>query len=188
MRRFQLDEAVGVLERTPAVLTALLRDLPGGWVTGNEGPGTWSPFDVVGHLIDGEEEDWIPRTRIILARGDDPHFESFDRTRHLTRNRGETLGTLLDRFTSLRAANLRTLVGFGLSEEQLSWTAKHPELGRVTLRQHLATWVTHDLDHIVQIGRTMARRYGEAVGPWREFIRVLREADLDSGRTGGSVG
>lgn len=184
---FELGEALAVLERPPAVLRTLLADLPEGWTTGTEGAGTWSPFDVVGHLIDGEEADWIPRMRIILAQGSHPRFESFDRTRHLARNSGETLSTLLGRFTTLRAENLVTLLSFGVTEEQLSWTAEHPELGRVTLRQHLATWVAHDLDHIVQIGRTMAKQYREAVGPWHNFIRVVRDEDLDSGHTGASV-
>ena len=172
---FQLDDAVAVLERTPAVLRTLLADLPSSWIRATEGADTWSPFDVVGHLIDGEEKDWIPRARIILARGEAPRFESFDRTRHLTLNRGKPLAALLDRFAELRAQNLETLQGFGLTDDQLAWTAEHPELGTVTLRQHLATWVTHDLDHLVQVGRTMAKRYREDVGPWREYIRVVRE-------------
>ncbi len=172
---FSVDDAVAILERTPGVLHALLSGLDDGWTRQTEGPGTWSPFDVVGHLIDGEETDWIPRARIILARGDAPRFESFDRTRHLEMNRDRSLGELLDRFAELRTRNVDTLREFGLTEEQLDWTAEHPELGRVTLRQHLATWTAHDLDHLTQIARAMARRYTAEVGPWREFLRIIRD-------------
>jgi DinB family protein len=172
---FRLDEAIPVLERTPGAVRALLSGLPEPWHRANEGPQTWSPFDVVGHLIDGEETDWIPRARIILARGASSRFEPYDRFRHLELNVGRTLAELLDRFAALRAANLDVLRGWGLTSEQLAWEGEHPTLGRVTLAELLATWVAHDMDHVVQIARVMAKRYTAAVGPWREYIRVVRE-------------
>lgn len=171
---FDLAEACAVLERTPAILRTWLTDLPEPWVRADEGPNTWSAFDIVGHLIDGEETDWIPRARIILAQGPDRHFVPFDRFRHLRLNAGRPLGELLDRFTSLRADNLETLRGWGLTHAQLALTGEHPEFGPVTLDQLLATWVAHDLDHLMQIARAMAKRYTAAVGPWTAYLRVLR--------------
>jgi DinB family protein len=139
-----------------------------------EGPGTWSPFDVVGHLIDGEETDWIPRARIILAQESDRRFVPFDRFRHLRLNAGAALADLLDRFATLRAANLATLRGWKLTTPQLALTGEHPEFGSVTLEQLLATWVAHDLDHLMQVARVMGMRYAEAAGPWRAYLKVLR--------------
>jgi len=130
---------------------------------------------VVGHLIDGEETNWIPRARIILARGASSQFEPYDPFRHLKRNVGRSLPDLLDEFAALRAANLDELRGWALTPEQLEWDGEHPQLGRVPLAQLLATWVAHDLDHVVQIARVMAKRYTAAVGPWRQYIRVVRE-------------
>jgi hypothetical protein len=170
---FDLSDAIPVLRRTPGVLRALLADLPEPWLHGGEGPETWSPFDVVGHLIDGEETDWIPRTRIILTGGPDPVFEPFDRFRHLRVNRGRPLIDLLDRFARLRAENVATLEGFRLSASDLAREGVHPELGPVTLGQLLATWVAHDLGHVGQIVRVMAKQYGAEVGPWREYLPVL---------------
>jgi len=174
---FALSDAVPVLRRTPGTLRALLADLPESWLYGNEGPKTWSPFDVIGHLIDGEETDWIPRARIILAGGPNPVFEPFDRFRHLRLNPGKPLVDLLDRFAQLRADNVATLEGFRLSPADLEREGVHPELGPVTLRQLLATWVAHDLGHIAQVARVMAKQYGEAVGPWRVYLPVLTRRD-----------
>ena len=169
---FVLDQAIGLLERTPAVLRSLLVGLSPGWDLGNEGPGSFSPFDVVGHLIDGEEHDWIPRARQMLAGGD-TRFVPFDRFRHRERNRGRSIDDLADEFSRLRTANLTALRGFGLTPGQLDLTGVHPEFGAVTLRQHLATWVVHDLGHLAQIARVMARQYAEDVGPWRAYLPVL---------------
>lgn len=171
--RFDLAEGIAVLERTPAALAALLGGLPHAWTSVNEGEGTWSAFDVVGHLIDGEETDWIPRARIILGQHSSRAFEPYDRTRHLELNRGRTLQQLLDRFAALRSENLDVLRGFRLGARELEWTGEHPEFGAVTLRQLLATWVAHDLGHIVQIARVMARRYRDEAGPWRAYLSVL---------------
>ncbi len=170
---FDLDDAIGVLRRTPPVLRALLSDLPDAWLRSNEGPDTWSPFDVLAHLIDGEETDWIPRARIILARGPNPAFEPFDRFRHQRLNRETPVAALLERFAALRSENVSVLAGFRLTPRELALEGIHPELGRVTLRELLATWVAHDLGHIGQTVRVMAKQYGEAVGPWRRYLPVL---------------
>ena len=170
---FRLDDTVAVLERTPAVLRALLHGLPDRWTAPNEGPETWSPDDVVGHLIHGERTDWIPRARIMLAQGASVRFEPFDRFAQLADPQPRPLGELLETFASLREANLSTLRGWGLTAEQLTLRGEHPELGAVTLRQHLATWAVHDLTHLAQIGRTMAKQYRDAVGPWRAYFRAL---------------
>jgi hypothetical protein len=170
---FDLDDTIGVLRRTPLVLRALLSDLPDAWLRSNEGPDTWSPFDVLGHLIDGEETDWIPRARIILARGPNPAFEPFDRFRHQRLNRETPVAALLERFAALRSENVTVLAGFRLTPRELALEGIHPEFGRVTLRELLATWVAHDLGHIGQTVRVMAKQYGEAVGPWRRYLPVL---------------
>ena len=169
---FDPDEGIALLERTPAVLRAWLGGLPEAWARAHEGPDTWSAFDIVGHLIDGEETDWIPRARIILARGEDRRFVPFDRFRHL-RDRTPLAGRL-ERFAALRAENLETLRGWSLTPGQLALTGVHPEFGEVTLAQLLATWVAHDLDHLMQIARIMGKRYTDAAGPWRAYLRVLR--------------
>jgi hypothetical protein len=141
---FDLDSSMNVLGRTPATLGALLEGLPAPWARGNEGPDTFSPFDVIGHLIDGEETDWIPRARIILARGPDPRFAPYDRFRHRARNVGRSLDALLAEFAELRAANLEQLRGWGLTAVELDLPGIHPSLGGVTLRQLLEAWVVHD--------------------------------------------
>ncbi|HXE57823.1 MAG TPA: DinB family protein [Gemmatimonadales bacterium] len=180
---FDLASSIDVLRRTPAVLRALLSGLPEPWVRGDEGPDTFSPFDVVGHLIDGEETDWIPRARIILGRGPDPRFAPYDRFRHRTRNAGRSLGSLLEEFARLRAANLELLRSWNLTPAELDLPGIHPTLGQVTLRQLLATWVVHDLGHLAQVSRVMAKQYREAVGPWVAFLPVL--TDREPPRSGG---
>ena len=170
---FELDAGSAVLERTPGVLRALLSGLPDGWTTGNEGPDTWSPYDVVGHLLHGEHADWMPRVRIILADGELRRFAPYDRTAHFRESRGRSLTELLDEFGRLRAANLIELRGLALTPDQLGRTGEHPAFGPVTLRQLLATWVAHDLGHLVQVSRVMAKQYREAVGPWRAYLSVM---------------
>jgi hypothetical protein len=171
--RFDLDHAIAVLERTPDVLDQWLRGLPLEWTTADEGPDTWNPFDIVGHLVDGEETDWIPRTQIILSDADERAFAPFDRLRHRTRNRGKRLDALLEEFVALRRRNLETLRGLRITESDLARTGVHPEFGAVTLEQHLATWVAHDLGHVAQIARVMAKQYSGAVGPWSAYLPVL---------------
>lgn len=170
---FRLDDALPVLRRTPAVLRALLLDLPGPWIEATEGPGTWSPFDVVGHLIHGERTDWVPRVEHLLRHGDAVPFPPFDREAMFAASRGLSLGELLDTFAGLRAESLARLTALGLTEADLARRGRHPELGVVTLGQHLATWVAHDLSHVAQVARVMARRYGAAVGPWRAYLPIL---------------
>jgi DinB superfamily len=175
---FDLDLSVDLLQRTPATLRAMLGGVAQPWARAVEGPETFSPFDVVGHLIDGEETDWIPRARIILARGPDPAFQPYDRFRHRTRNVTRTLGSLLDEFASLRAANLELLRSWRLTPAELELPGLHPSLGRVTLRELLAAWVVHDLGHLAQVARVMAKQYREAVGPWVPFLPVLTDHEV----------
>ncbi|HEX2164068.1 MAG TPA: DinB family protein [Thermoanaerobaculia bacterium] len=170
---FDLDRGVAVLARTPAVLRDLLAGLPDAWTHADEGPETWSPFDVVGHLVDGEETDWMVRARIVLGPGPERRFEPFDRFRHLRLNRGRTLDELLDRFAELRARNLEELAAMELGPEELRRTGEHPELGPVTLEQLLATWVAHDLNHLAQIARVMAKQLRGEVGPWAQYLSIL---------------
>jgi len=170
---FDLQAAAAQLERTPAILDAWLRGLPDDYLHANEGDGTWSPFDVLGHLIDGEETDWIPRARIILAGGADRRFVPFDRFRHRDRNPGRSVAELLDEFARWRRQNVATLRGFAIGPAELTLTGIHPEFGEVTLSQLLATWMVHDLNHLGQIARAMAKRHTDDVGPWRAYLSVL---------------
>lgn len=175
-RRFVLEEANAILARTPATLDAMLRGLADDWITANEGGDTWSPFDVIGHLIHGERTDWIPRARIILEHGEATPFDKFDRLAQFEESRGRTLASLLDEFTRLRTDNLRELTSLRLSEADLDRRGRHPELGVVTLRQLLATWVAHDLDHVMQVSRVLARQYSDEVGPWQAYLRIISGA------------
>ena len=173
--RFDLDRSVDVLRRTPGAVRALLEGIDDGWSRATEGPGTFSPFDVVGHLIDGEETDWMGRARIILARGPNPAFAPYDRFRHRERNTHRSLSSLLDEFEDRRSANLDVLRSWQLTEADLDLPGVHPTFGAVTLRQLLATWVVHDLGHIAQIARVMAKQYREDIGPWAAFLPVVTD-------------
>lgn len=170
---FDLTTGIAVLERTPRTLRVLLEGLPPAWTDATEGPDTWSPYVVVGHLIHGERTDWIPRARILLAQGANRRFTPYDRFAQFRESQGKSLGALLDELARLRAENLATLTGWRLTDAQLALTGEHPEFGAVTLRQLLATWVAHDLGHLVQISRVMAKQYREAVGPWRAYLSVM---------------
>ena len=172
---FDLELSLEVLGRSPTTLRALLDGLGKPWVRGTEGPDTFSPFDVVGHLIDGEETDWIPRARIILAQGPDLRFEPYDRFRHRARNADRSLESLLAEFTRLRTTNLDLLRSWSLTARELDLPGEHPSLGRVTLRQLLAAWVVHDLGHLAQVARVMAKQYRDEVGPWVPFLPVLTD-------------
>ncbi len=172
-RSFVMEETVAILARTPATLDALLRGLPDGWIAAHEGGTTWSPFDVIGHLIHGERTDWIPRARTILEHGEAKPFEKFDRLAQFLESEGRTLASLLDEFAALRQENLRALKSLRLTDADLDRRGRHPELGVVTLRQLLATWVAHDLDHIVQVSRVLARQYSDEVGPWQAYLRII---------------
>ena len=170
---FDLPTGVAVLERTPSTLDAMLRGLGPAWTDADEGPDTWSPWVIIGHLVQGERSDWIPRARIILAQGEDRRFTPFDRFAQFEASKGKTIVELLDEFTALRRESLATLAGWRLTDEHLALEGVHPAFGAVTLRQLLATWVAHDLGHIAQTARVMAKQYREAVGPWRAYLPVL---------------
>ena len=170
---FELSEGIAVLERTPATFRALLAGVPDSWTAPNEGPNTFSAFDNVGHLIHGERTDWIPRARIILDQGANRRFEPYDRFAQVRESAGKQLAQLLDEFEQLRAENLVTLRGWALTDRELALEGEHPELGPVTLRQLLAAWVVHDLGHVAQTTRVMAKQYREAVGPWRVYLPVV---------------
>lgn len=170
-----LIRSIDVLRRTPSVVTALLDGIDDSWSRATEGPDTFSPFDVIGHLIDGDETDWMTRARVILAGDPAATFAPYDRFRHRTRNVDRTLPSLLEELAALRAANLRELAAWSLSDADLNRTATHPSLGEVTLRQLLATWVVHDLGHIAQISRVMAKQYRADIGPWAAFLPVVTD-------------
>jgi hypothetical protein len=170
---FELSQGIAVLERTPLTFRALLAGLPDPWTSSNEGPDTFTAFDNVGHLIHGERTDWIPRAQIILAQGENRRFEPYDRFAQVRESQGKSLAQLLDEFSQLRAENLVTLRSWTLSDRELALEGEHPSLGTVTLRQLLATWVAHDLGHVAQTARVMAKQYREAVGPWRQYLPVL---------------
>jgi hypothetical protein len=173
--KFDLDIAIEVLRRSPPTFQGLISGLSEPWIRDNEGPETFSPFDVLGHLIDSEETDWIPRARIILAKRPNIRFESFDRFRHRTRNVGRSSDSLLAEFARLRNDNLKELESWKLTGIELDFPGEHPSLGRVTLRQLLAAWVVHDLGHLAQVARVMAKQYQDEVGPWITFLPVLTD-------------
>ena len=168
-----LEETVILLARTPDVLNALLRGLPDLWTLGKEGEGTWTPHDVVAHLIHAERENWIPRARVILESGEARPFPSFDREGSFNQLRQRPLEELLDEFTEARAHSLQQLSELNLLPQDLNKRGTHPALGAVTLLQLLATWAAHDLTHLHQISRVMALQYREAVGPWSKFLGVM---------------
>ena len=176
---FSLADAIAVLSRTPAALDALLRGLPDSWARGNEGRSkdgkdTWSPFDIVGHLIVGERTDWMPRARIILEHGEVRPFDPFDRFAQVKESQGKSLEQLLDEFAGLRKASIAALRALNLQPQHLTRRGRHPALGVVTLSELLATWAVHDLTHLHQISRVMAHQYRDAVGPWSAYLGVMK--------------
>ncbi len=166
-------EVEAQLARTPAVMRAWLAGLPEPWLTADEGPETFSPRDVLAHLIYGERADWMARIRIILEQGEARPFDPFDRRGFLEEARGWAIEDLLTEFERLRAANLKALAALEISPDTLQRTGMHPALGRVTLEHLLATWTVHDLGHLAQIARVMAKRYKVEVGPWVDYLPVL---------------
>lgn len=170
---FDLEQGTAILERTPRTLRAMLDGLSPAWTDATEGPDTWSPYDNVGHLIHGERTDWIPRAQIVLAQGPNRRFTPYDRFAQFRESRGKTLADLLDTFAQLRSENLRTLEGWRLTDAQLALEGEHPELGPVTLAQLLGAWVVHDLGHVAQIARVMAKQYRDQVGPWPAYLPIL---------------
>ena len=172
-----LEESLCVLARTPATFNLLLRDLPEAWTTANEGPGTWSPYVIIGHLIHGEKTDWMTRLEIILEHGLNRPFDPFDREAQFNEITDTPLATLLDEFATLRRQNLARLRQLDLQPEQLELKGTHPALGTVTVRQLLATWTAHDLSHILQVSRVMAKRYKHEVGPWAQYLSVMSSSN-----------
>jgi hypothetical protein len=170
---FDLGTGVAVLERTPQTFRAMLAGLSPAWTDATEGPDTWSPYVIVGHLIHAEHDDWIPRAKIILDQGPQRRFTPYDRFAQFRESEGKSLAQLLDEFARLRAENVATLVGWRLTDRQLALEGEHPAFGLVTLRQLLATWVAHDLGHIAQTARVMAKQYRDAIGPWRAYLPVM---------------
>ena len=170
---FDLEHGRQILERTPSAVIGLLRGLPPEWTSADEGAGSWSPHLVVAHLINGERTDWIPRAKLILAGDQNATFMPFEREGFFDEARTRSLDDLLDMFASLRAGSLRALDSFRIGKKELAMTAMHPGLGRVSLSELLASWVVHDLGHVVQISRVMAKQYTAAVGPWTEYLSVL---------------
>jgi len=171
---FKIDDALPILERTPHVVSLLLRNLPEGWIYQNEGGETWTAYDVVGHYIHGEKTDWIPRMQIILGDGD-KHFVPFDRFAQFRDSKGKTLEQLLDEFASLRKQNIQQLKSIELTGQVLNRKGIHPQFGEVTFKELLSSWVVHDLTHINQITRVMAKQYTEAVGPWKAYMSILNK-------------
>ena len=170
---YSLEKSYEILARTPAVLNALLAGVSEEWVMNNEGPETFSPYDVVGHLVHGEKTDWIVRIKIILEYGNSRTFDLFDRFAQYKDSEGKTLLQLLDEFEQLRKENIHWLKSLNLSASDLDKTGIHPVLGEVTMRHLLATWAVHDLTHIAQITRVMAKQYKKEIGPWTDFFRIL---------------
>lgn len=171
--QFDLPKSIEILSRTPSVLEALLNGISKEWILNNEGPETWSPFDVVGHLIHGEKTDWIPRMERILSDKSNKTFEPFDRFAQFEQSKGKSLAQLLHEFKDRRLQNIAILQSKNITSADLLKTGNHPAFGAVTLEQLLSTWVAHDLGHVAQISRVMAKQYKEAVGPWRQYLPVL---------------
>jgi hypothetical protein len=170
---FELSTGMAVLERTPVALRAMLAGLPPAWTGATEGPETWSPYDIVGHLVHCERADWIPRARLILEQGPNRCFAPLDRLAQFRESEEKSLADLLDELARLRAGNLETLAGWHLTDAQFALEGEHPAFGVVTLRQLLATWVAHDLGHVAQVARVMAKQYRDAIGPWRAYLPIM---------------
>ena len=171
--KFELTKAIEVLERTPKVLNDLLRNISDEWIGNNEGPETWSPLEVVAHLILGEKTDWVPRAKIILGPSSNKNFIPFSMTDHFEIANGRSMSDLLNEFAELRKANLIELRGLNIQDDQWRLTGVHPEFGEVTLKELIATWVAHDLGHIVQVSRVMAKQYKAEIGPWTKYLTVV---------------
>ncbi len=173
--KYNLTEATDILKRTPKVLNELLKHLPENWATNNEGENTWSPFDVVGHLVHGEKTDWIARANIILNNNTEKTFTPFDRFAQEKDSVGKSLNELLAEFETLRAQNLKALSSLNIQPEDYTKEGIHPDFGTVTLEQLLSVWVAHDLGHIAQISRVMAKQYKTNIGPWKQYLRVVND-------------
>ena len=169
-----LEQTIALLSRTPAALDGLLRDLPETWTHRGEGEDTWTVFDVVGHLIYADRENWMPRARRILQFGEEQPFDPFDRLGHVRESQGKSLSQVLDEFARVREGCLVDLRALNLTSEQMTKRGRHPALGPVTLSELLATWAAHDMTHLHQISRILAHQYREAVGPFASYLGVLQ--------------
>lgn len=169
---FNIEEAVAILSRTPQTLAALLSGLPEGWLSCSEGEGTWNADEVVGHLIEGEKTNWIPRLAFILREGESKPFPAFDRYAHLSAER-RTTERKLEEFAELRTGSIERLRALTDDEEWMERTGAHPAFGTVKARELVSAWVVHDLTHLAQIVRTMAQRYKTDVGPWAQYLGIL---------------
>jgi hypothetical protein len=172
---FKMNEAIEILEVTPKTLEALLSGLSRGWVSSNEGEGTWNPSEVIGHLIDGEKYNWIPRLKLMLAETEDKRFPVFDRFSHLKNYGNLSIEEKLNEFSALRRENIEKLKELVVEERQFELTGIHPEYGEVEVRQLIATWAVHDLTHLSQITRVLAKRYTKEVGPWKSYLGILNK-------------
>jgi hypothetical protein len=173
--KFDLQKSIEILEKTPEVLTTMLQGISKDWTHTNEGENTWSPYDVIGHLIVGEKTDWMIRTTIILSTSEDKRFVPFDRFAQLQETQDIPISELLSEFATLRNKNLKELIALQITDQDLMRTGIHPELGEVTLSQLLATWTAHDLGHIAQISRVMAKQYTNEVGPWKKYLTIINQ-------------
>jgi len=169
---FKIDKAFEILQNTPNVLKVLLNDISVDWIERNEGENTWSPYEIVGHFIHGEKNHWISRVRTILAGDEDAVFKLFDSFAQFSSSKGKSISALLGKFAELRNINLEELKSYNISEGHLLLKATHPALGKVLLKQLLSAWVVHDLNHIKQIARVMAKQYKEEMGPWEKYILI----------------
>ena len=172
---FELSKSIEILESTPLLLKSYLEGLSEEWIKNNEGENTWSPYDIVGHLIYGEKTDWIPRIRIILKNGKDKLFEPFDRFAQLHNDQTRPITDLIYEFQQLRSENLKELKRFEITSSDLMLKGIHPEFGEVTLQQLISTWTVHDLGHIAQISRVMSKQYKMEVGPWIDYLGILKK-------------
>jgi len=172
--QFDINRAIEVLERTPSVIKSLLSEISDEWTLNNEGENTWSPYDVVGHLVHGEKTDWMPRLEMVLGNSETKTFEPYNRFAQFEMSKGKSLATLLSEFELFRKENLDTLKAKNISEKDLNKIANHPSLGSVTLKNLLSAWVVHDLGHITQISRVMAKQYKEEIGPWSKYLTIVK--------------
>jgi len=172
---FTLEKSIQILERTPNVLDAMLRNISADWTLHNEGGESWSVYDIIGHLIHGEKTDWIPRAQIILSEKSDKKFEKYDRFAQFEESKGKSFSQLLNEFKILREKNIEILRSLNITDKNLQAKGIHPAFGEVTLSQLLSTWVVHDLNHIAQISRVIAKQYKLDVGPWTEYLKILQQ-------------
>ncbi len=175
MSNFSITKSIEILESTPKVIESFLEGLSDEWISQNEGGESWSPFDILGHLVHGEKTDWINRTETILKYGKEKTFKPFDRFAQFDDSKGKSLSELLDEFKTLRKRNIKRLTEMNIQESDLNKEGIHPHFGKVTLKELLSTWVVHDLGHIRQIARVMAKQYKDEIGPWKEYLPVVNE-------------